>query len=264
MPSTFLRAPATWLFAAAWLLAAASLWLRGRLEDVAATALVAIIVLLGIGLTLAVTPRPPSTPRRSDTSTRIQAAFLVVLVAFSCVRFGPPWLAHATGWGSLPLITYPLLVFVIPVAIVVGLGARGPELGLHRGYRSLAAGAVWIALRALLLGPAILAGQGLRLAAMLVLHLVFVAFPEELLFRGLLQTRLSLLFGSAWAVVVTALLFGLWHLGINTGAAGGDLATGLARCVLVQGTLGLGYSLAFERTRSLVSSSLAHAAFNAI
>jgi membrane protease YdiL (CAAX protease family) len=84
-----------------------------------------------------------------------------------------------------------------------------------------------------------------------------------LIFRGILQTRLCLLAGSSWAVVLTGLLFGLWHLGVNASAYEGDLATAAARSVLVQGTLGLGYSFLFARTRSLIAPSLAHAAFNA-
>jgi membrane protease YdiL (CAAX protease family) len=69
--------------------------------------------------------------------------------------------------------------------------------------------------------------------------------------------------GSGWAVVLTGLLFGLWHLGVNTTAYGGDLTTAAARSMVVQGMLGLGYSYALARTRSLVAPSLAHAAFNA-
>jgi len=46
-----------------------------------------------------------------------------------------------------------------------------------------------------------------------VLMLVMAGFTEEFLFRGFIQTRLETLFRSRWAaVIVTALLFGVYHL----------------------------------------------------
>jgi membrane protease YdiL (CAAX protease family) len=251
------------LFAALWSAAAGSLVLRGLLEELVLAGFTAVVVLTGIAATMAVTPRPPPEIRRRDRSSIAQAVVLVGVVLFSCVRFGPPWLTQVTGWGYLPGWAYIVVVFLLPIVVVVALGARPPEIGLQRGYRTFAAAGVWLALRGLMLAPAIIAGSGARLAGMAVLHLVGVTFPEELVFRGLLQTRLSLLLGSAWAVVLTGLLFGLWHLGVNTAAYGGDLATAAARSVLVQGMLGLGYGVAFARTRSLIAPSAAHAAFNA-
>jgi len=247
---------------AAWVAAVVSLVMRGLLEELVLAGFAAVVVSIGVVLTLAVTQRLPPEARRRDAPTVWQAAFLVAVVLFSCVRFGPPWLTHITGWGYLPGWVY-LLLFVVPVIGAVALGARPADLGLQRGYRSLAVVGVWLGLRGLMLAPAIAAGQGLRLSGILVLDLAGVAFPEELIFRGLVQTRLTQLLGSVWAVVLTALLFGLWHLGVNTSAYGGDVATAAARCVLVQGTLGLGYGVAFARTRSLVAPSLAHAALNA-
>ena len=254
--------PAAWLFAAAWILAAASLLLRGLLEDLLLAVLTAALVLLAIATTFAVTPRPPSAPRRRDSRTLVQAVLLVAMVAFTFVRFGPSWLTHATGWGYLPGAAYLVVVFLLPLAVVVALGAPRREIGLQRGYRAFAVAGVWLVIRAILLAPAVIAGQGPRLAGVFGLNLLAIAIPEEIVFRGLLQTRLSLLLGPAWAVVLTALLFGLWHFGINVNAAGGDLLSAAARSVLVQGMVGLGYSVAFARTRSLISSSLAHAAFN--
>jgi membrane protease YdiL (CAAX protease family) len=251
------------IFASVWFVAAASLAVRGRLDELVLAGFTAVVVLIGIVLTLVVTRPATPEPRRVDARTAWQAAVLVAVVLFSCVRFGPPALTQVTGWGYLPGWTYPVVVFLLPVVVVVALGARAADIGLHRGHRPFAAAAVWVALRGLMLAPAIVAGKGLLIAGMLVLHLVGVAFPEELLFRGLLQSRLSLLLGSAWAVVVTALLFGLWHLGVNATAYGGDLATAAARSMVVQGMLGLGYGVALARTRSLVAPSLAHAAFNA-
>lgn len=52
----------------------------------------------------------------------------------------------------------------------------------------------------------------LRLSAAFILPLIQAALPEEFVYRGLLQTRLEAVFGRAWAVGITALLFTAWHL----------------------------------------------------
>ena len=251
------------LFAGVWSAAAASLVVRGLLEEVVLAAFTAVVVIIGTALSFLVARRPPLQARRRDRRTSVQAIVLMAVVVFSCVRFGPPWLTGITGWGRLPGWAYLIVVFVLPLMVVLMLGAKPAGIGLVRGYRSFAVASVWVALRALMLAPAILTGQGLSFAGMFLLHLIGVGFPEELVFRGLLQTRLASLLGSACAVVLTGLLFGLWHLGINTSAHDGDLATGVAHSILVQGTLGLGYSVAFARTRSVIAPALAHAAFNA-
>jgi len=246
-----------------WVACAVSLVVRGFLEELVLAGFAVLVVVAGMTLTTAVTPQPQPAPRRRDRRTVAQGALLVAIVLFSCVRFGPPSLIYLTGWGYLPLWAYVLMAFVVPLAVVFGLGDKPRDIGLSWGYRSFQVAGVWVGLRALMLAPAFVTGHILMVAGMMVLHVAGVAFPEELIFRGVLQSRLSLLLGSTWAVVLSALLFGLWHLGVNDSAYGGDLATAAARSVLVQGTLGLGYAFAYARTRSLVAPVLAHAAFNA-
>ncbi len=51
------------------------------------------------------------------------------------------------------------------------------------------------------------------LPVVLVLLALTAGFTEEFFFRGLLQTRVELLFGSKWlALVVTSICFGLYHI----------------------------------------------------
>ena len=61
----------------------------------------------------------------------------------------------------------------------------------------------------------------------IVYFYLFVAVSEETLFRGYIQTRLNTVFGSSkrlfgipwgWGLVVSAVYFGIWHLGLGTGS----------------------------------------------
>ena len=60
-------------------------------------------------------------------------------------------------------------------------------------------------------------------------------------------------------MVVQALVFGAWHLGLgfdNTGHAG--LLPALASTIVNQAVIGLAFGVIFERTRNLVAPTIAH------
>jgi membrane protease YdiL (CAAX protease family) len=78
-------------------------------------------------------------------------------------------------------------------------------------------------------------------------------FPEELIFRGIMQTAARPLLGSAWSVVYVSLVFAALHIGYESAV---DLAF-----VLV---IGLLYGWLFERTRSIIGVSLGHGIANIV
>lgn len=83
------------------------------------------------------------------------------------------------------------------------------------------------------------------------------ALPEEVVFRGLLQTRLHARFanrrhGEAAAILTAGALFGIAH------AAGGIVYVGLATVA------GIGYGWIYARTQSIAAAILAHAGLNAV
>ena len=95
----------------------------------------------------------------------------------------------------------------------------------------------------------VLAGGGLMLFT--------AGLPEEIVYRGVLQTRLELLWGRLAALVVTALLFTAWHLPsrylLASGAEGtaGDLGSvllGTGLPVLVGAVV---FGWAWDRWRNL-------------
>jgi membrane protease YdiL (CAAX protease family) len=78
------------------------------------------------------------------------------------------------------------------------------------------------------------------------------ALPEELLFRGYLQGAVSTRFGAAWGVLLSALVFALFH-----GYQGGlTVLVAVLPAALVLGLL-------FRATGSLLAPLIAHAALNA-
>jgi membrane protease YdiL (CAAX protease family) len=85
---------------------------------------------------------------------------------------------------------------------------------------------------------------------------------EEFLFRGALLTRLSRLYGIPWGIDLSSLLFGFWHLGAALGSAQGNVLVALAMTTVAQGMVGLGWAVAFVRTRNLLAPSVIHVLFN--
>ncbi|MHA2153607.1 MAG: CPBP family intramembrane glutamic endopeptidase [Candidatus Thorarchaeota archaeon] len=81
------------------------------------------------------------------------------------------------------------------------------------------------------------------------------AFLEETLFRGLLinaaKTRLS----SNLSILLSAIIFGLWHAGwpLVNGAIGGEAVSGIASMVFFTFILGVFFGIYYERFSSSIS-----------
>ncbi len=285
------RSPAAWFFGAVWLLSVLYLLTAGQ-GGMAVRGMINLAAVLLLGaVTVRVTaggpppepnPEPTSQPEpgadrapwrgRAGRRVAVQLAFVVLAVLYTMAA-GMAFHGNLPAWlGWLPLIDglppwqNGLLYFVIPVLGLLALGARWRELGLARGHRVLAALAVWCALPAAAILYALLTG-GLTIGALgrrLVGNFIYNGFFEEFLFRGALETRLMrLLRHTDWAVVLSALAFGIWHLGLNAGITGGYL-TGLAAGIATHAATGLGFSILFQRTRNLLAPSVFHILGNSV
>ena len=95
---------------------------------------------------------------------------------------------------------------------------------------------------------------------------VFVAFGEEIIFRGCTQSRLNEAFDRpyrffgvefGWGVVITAMLFGLTHIGLTT-----SLITGQIKLYWAWGFWtffrSISFSLIREKSGSILAPSLLH------
>lgn len=156
---------------------------------------------------------------------------------------------------------------MLPLAVLLLLGARPRGLGFRAGHRTVRVALLWCAIPLAVIGVRLATG-GLATDALLRQmgsHFFQNSFSEEFLFRGAIQTRLEPLFGRGWALLAQALLFGVWHLGAMTPeATAGGIVAGLAGAVVVQATMGLAFGVIFLRTRSVVAPTAVHVLSNMI
>lgn len=211
------------------------------------------------------------------------ATLVLVLASISCLtlihyRVIPaqvPLLSPLANWllgsleklGQAPTLgdlSIPLLYFVVPMVLLLPLGLRLREAGFGHGYRS------WVVI--LLFGVPLLALIVVKLISsekgVLVLLFLFIqnslrnGFFEEFLFRGPLLSRLNLLLGRSWGVVLATLIFGLFHTPTYTAGFRGDLLAGVAFSLVNPVVIGLCFAILVLRTRNLLASSLIHVLLN--
>jgi len=158
----------------------------------------------------------------------------------------------------------PAKYIVIPLVLLLLLGARFSELGFRRGHRVLLVTGLWVSIPVILFISHLMAGATtlLQLARLFMGHLLRNGFSEEFLFRGAFQTRLRQFMTPDWAIVIQALVFALWHVGFDTQTMGGDVIAGLALGIASHSIFGLAMGIIFYRTRNLVAPSIVHVVIN--
>jgi len=273
------HSPASWTFGAAWLLSVAYLLLAGYSRDVLPSlGLVLLIVVLSL-LTLPLTRGAPTAAPTATSRVRVwvQLAIVLLFVLFTGYRGLLLNGAISVKSGSLSLVT-PLIVFLarFPLDVInpllycalpllflllTGLGLR--EVGFARGYHSWRVTLLWCTPLLVAFIVPLLGGTRLSALGLALLHnSLRNGFFEEFLFRGALMAVLVRLLGQRWGIVLSALLFGLWHLGTNTVGFGGNFLAGAAFGVVDQAVIGLGFALIVYRTRNLLASSIVHVLLN--
>lgn len=183
--------------------------------------------------------------------------------------------AKALGESNLPAewfggpgnaVANPLQYFVIPLVLLLLLGAKPTELGLGKGHQIWKSSVIWLALPVVIWGVLLMTGQlpAQTLARRIIGNTFQNGFFEEFLMRGALQTCLRKIMASPWALTVQAFVFGLWHLRANTDMMDGNLIAGIAFCIISQTAAGFIFGYLFERTRNLVVPSVAHVVMNVL
>jgi membrane protease YdiL (CAAX protease family) len=177
--------------------------------------------------------------------------------------------ANIVGYPALAMAN-PVKYFLLPLPLLLLFGARFSELGFSRGHHTVSVLALWCIVPAVLLVFQLTFGYltfGI-LSRRFIRHFLQNGFGEEFLFRGALQTRLRVLFNSSWAIVIQALIFGIWHFGkhfINLKQVDiNSIAATVAFSIAGTAIFGIAYGIIFQRTRNLLACSVIHVVFNSL
>lgn len=288
--------PAAWCFATIWAIAAIYLVAIGRVFIVLQCLCLLAIFMFFCVITVGIT-RTEHKPKVKLSRTRqgllllqiVVIAFFICITWYTSLMFHgvvehhpiPVWSPIIRAFGHLgehlfssDIVGPPALAmantakhFLLPLPFLLLLGARFSQLGFCRGHRTLFVLALWcfvpVGLWMYLLAFGRLSCRVLIRG--FLMHLLQNGFGEEFLYRGALQTRLRALLSPSWAIVIQALLFGIWHFGANVGYKGiTDTTAVIAFSVVVQGAAGLVFGIIFQRTRNLLACSVIHVVVNCL
>jgi membrane protease YdiL (CAAX protease family) len=280
-----LRNPALKFFAVIWLISLVVLLANGYGQRLTGLLpfVIGELVLAGITLLVFAPALDSSIPygkRGRITGQLLVIALIIILTALDGLQF------HNVFSGTVPLwtdlrqtleqlggqllgndnyIANPVLYFVIPFILLLALRARPRELGLGRGRNVIRVTLLWCTIPAALLVFVLVSGQVAlsRVISRLISNALQNGFFEEFLFRGALQTRLQKFMTPSWSLVIQALLFGLWHIGLGMSEFGAQgWLTAAASTILIQGTFGLAMGVIFARSGNLLAGSLFHVLSN--
>jgi membrane protease YdiL (CAAX protease family) len=251
--------PAAWFFGLVWLAAVGGLALRGYADRALGAPVILVPLLFFCWLTVVLTDDPPPSVPTAVPLPRVlvqTAAVVGIAGGIGIIAFG-----RSLPFGVPAVIGLPVLELGVPLAVLLLLGARLPEVGFGPGHRVGRVLALWcVPQLAYVLVSAFMGGvHPLRLVTDFIRNGFQNGPVEEFLFRGALQTRLTLLLGAGWGLVLSALAFGVWHVGANARLeTHGDLVIAALVGIIGQAPYGLALGVIFQRTRNLLAGSVFH------
>jgi uncharacterized protein len=265
-PGVLLACLALFAAAAAWLLLTGQ-GVRTSADHAATRPLWQVLAPVLAGLLLVRLLPPRRTPEIDGPVGRAPAAQALALLA-SAALFAVT--LRLSGGGDTAFLVLKA-VFLLAVPLAVFWAARGRPAaaptaagGAWRHAGAAVAVAGWFALA--YLSPigaprSDLADTTDTITLIMVLVAGFAvnALLEEVFYRRWLQTRLESVLGRWPAVLLSSLLFGVWHVGIM----GGPLAESLAGSIVYQGALGVLLGYLWSRYRLMWPILTAHGALNA-
>lgn len=204
----------------------------------------------------------------------IGATFVDGLVFHKQLSQGVPIWSDVRSWlitlgadwfGNGNYLANPMLYFVVPFVVLLLAGVNAGALGLRWGRGTVMTTAMWCALPFAIIASQVQAGtrDPASLSLQILSHSLQNGFMEEFLFRGVIQLAAFRFLPGPWAVVISAVGFGLWHMGLGfTMTGGSDPVLAIAVTVLFQSVIGLILGHMAYRTGSLIAPSIAHVTFN--
>ncbi len=261
------RSRATWLFTTLFLVSNLYLVLAGRPKLLLLGLYSLVFLLLTFLIVIPLTahhPTPTWEEPKSYPRIRLWWQLALVFAILAAVIV----IAYQKLQGTLPLlegILYFPLAVVIPLGGMWLLGASWRELGIGRGYHT------WRVTLALILVPFVLMIVGIAIRKLSlttfltapISMLITAGLPEEIIFRGVLMTRLTRVSNVEWGIVLSSLIFGLVHIGANPGYYHVNALAAAAIGITSDATLGIALALILQRTRSLAAGMIYHAFIDA-
>jgi len=270
------RSPALWLFIAVYVVALVIyIPAGGTVLDLLSLLIPAFYCLFIAVLVLPLTAGAPSAAwEEAAVASRARvwvqlgviAFFLVLDAALTVAIFSPgslpglgPFLVHHHELTILLAFAGIPVVCLLPLVILRLLGVGFREMGLGRGYHAWRVAAIGCSVPAGLLVVFLALGHftPLVLGREVIQVALFTALPEEVLFRGVLMTRLVRLLGTQWGIALALGLFALVHLEVDL-YNDGSLLLALTDMVLSQAAIGIVLVVVFVRTRSLLPGIILH------
>lgn len=225
---------------------------RGRLLTLQLAACAVVVVATGLdGLVFNhVLPKPGGMPIWQPLSSAL-LVFLTHHLPIELTRLG-----ISNGIRNL-------VVDDLPIAVVLMLcGIRLRDMGLGAFRRgSLKSALLWLTIPVLGFTVLVVAR---RLALVFVglswiSNLLQNGFAEEFLWRGVILGRVRTILRKDWALVVQALMFGLWHFGADLSAFHGNLPEAFAEMIVDQALFGYAMGYLALKTGNIIIGSAFHA-----
>jgi len=70
--------------------------------------------------------------------------------------------------------------------------------------------------------------------------------------------------GSEWAVALSTLVFGLWHMGLAMSITNNNILAAIASSIALQGIIGLWFAILFVRTHNLLVPAAFHSLWDVL
>jgi uncharacterized protein len=233
---------------------------RGTLNWPLAATLVAICVLVA-----AVLHRWPTPANWTDLCVLLLVGLVIDLgllnTAWPFATHGPPWPAGLGGFPKMMMANVALYGYLV-IKPIDGIGYDlVPQLSdLKTGLREFLFYAPFVLPLGFLMG--FLHWQStkanpLEIPGAWVFTFFFVALPEELYFRGLIQNLLERRMGRNSALIAASILFGLSHFNKRTTFFNW-------RYVILAAVAGFFYGRAWRERKRLFASSITHATVDTV
>ncbi len=207
-------------------------------------------LLLGVaalGLLSTIVPLDGQSPLSTAVAMVAQGLGLVVVAAIYLARKDLPWSYLRVDWPSIRDIGWAIAATLALFGVLAGMLFVIQQIGLEAAGHSVTEAA----------------NENPELLLPLIpLSVVITGPTEEILFRGVIQTRLREVFPTASAIVVAALVFSIVH--IPAYGAGGALDISLVTTLVVLFVLGAILGTVYEYTGNLVVPAVAHGLYNAV